>query len=628
MSWKIGIVLVGILATTAFVGFNLFYTIKVKFDAHPHRSKHKLELIDDQIADINPEFDPDWVDKRMLDGWEVNSSSAVVRLDCPDIRTDRFPALDRLYPSYAEALAAAEKHHWKVLPSANLIDGAAKQFDDGLYAAIDLAMFNGELGVTPSSKELLRSIYEKLENRSPARAFIAAGFSLIGEELDLDERLVNVKERWISEFESDQIRSKPIGFYCWSKKLEELWRFSKFFQKEFSDLSIPRAVSKIIFDDKELHDDYRQFNEFFGKLSNPPVCLSLDQLKENSDLNALAAERGVNETVAFFPASTSRETELFNRIFEQGLPQNVSLMAALIQRVLSGEVDLTPRKNSGWYDHQIFALETMLLPSRGDENNKLLLTAKYKKRLLEAFKAMITKRRETHARQSDAAKTAAERPRPTTIEPRLRVEPCATYYLRTARAYGFLGEFLRAVAGEEKLDSLFGIHRDGLREKPLDEELAEIRNRFYGLYLVSCDDIGMKPDFVDDEPVDQDRCYEQALVWLAELDQHRDFEVDTRVSVPILYDVNENKTRLWATIGVRLARLTARYEVTPRIRQPAETNWTEMENGSAKSVNYLIAVDQFAEVTRTGSSTLTRDELRTICDQHSKLSDVIDALNQ
>ena len=34
-------------------------------------------------------------------------------------------------------------------------------------------------------------------------------------------------------------------------------------------------------------------------------------------------------------------------------------------------------------------LETFLLPEKGNENQKLLLTKAYKKRMLEAFKALL-----------------------------------------------------------------------------------------------------------------------------------------------------------------------------------------------------------------------------------------------
>ena len=50
-------------------------------------------------------------------------------------------------------------------------------------------------------------------------------------------------------------------------------------------------------------------------------------------------------------------------------------MARLIIAIRSGEVQLRPRESDGWYQHQVYALETLLLPSRGSESNKLLLTS-------------------------------------------------------------------------------------------------------------------------------------------------------------------------------------------------------------------------------------------------------------
>jgi hypothetical protein len=139
--------------------------------------------------------------------------------------------------------------------------------------------------------------------------------------------------------------------------------------------------------------------------------------------------------VAFFPPSTSRELELFTKLFPLGLPEGANLMNELVRAIRSGKVDLTPRENSGWYDHQVYALETMLLPEVGEEHNKLLLTKPYKKRMLEAFAALITKRRETHVRDATAPSAMAVAPPPEleNVIPRLRVEPCPSYFVRAER---------------------------------------------------------------------------------------------------------------------------------------------------------------------------------------------------
>jgi hypothetical protein len=292
-------------------------------------------------------------------------------------------------------------------------------------------------------------------------------------------------------------------------------------------------------------------------------------------------------------------------------------------------VDLQPGKNDGWYQHQAYALETFLLPSRGQEEPKLLLTSSYKKRLVEAFQALITKRRETHARQLDAAKAAMAPLGRGEVRPRLWVEPCATFYLRTARAYAFLENFLLATVGKESLAKLHGLRENGQREPNLAVELVAMRDRFYGFYLVACEDIGLKPQFLAEEPVDEAAAKQAALDWLAKLETDPDLACDTRVSVPIFQDLQRGKTRLWATLGVRLSRLDVSYARPPKVRpKDGSADWKEPEPYQVGEGHYVIAVDEFAEIELSGSASLTRDELRAACDEHKTKDAIVPALSK
>ena len=49
-----------------------------------------------------------------------------------------------------------------------------------------------------------------------------------------------------------------------------------------------------------------------------------------------------DEMVTLFPPSTSRETELYEKLFPRGLPANADLMRELIGAIRSGKVDLKP----------------------------------------------------------------------------------------------------------------------------------------------------------------------------------------------------------------------------------------------------------------------------------------------
>jgi hypothetical protein len=588
-------------------------------------------LTDDRLADRPaPAFVPDLVDSRPLDKWQINASAAVLKLDVPKEKPDPVsvsfrsagehlddPRLFALRPSYAAAVAAAMSidSSIEILPSVNLLNGKAKQFDDGLYAALDRAFYRGVTDRLASHVEFVRRLYERVGPEGPAGAFLAAGLSLAGVEVEATDKAA--RDTWLKQFKANEVRSKPIGFYTWNEQLSSCFRFMRFFAREFdqSDLKVPIVLAHALEMDRELRADYEKILAFYARLTNPMICRSMLQLHTSP-------ENFPHKTIALWPQSTSRETVLFEKLFPMGLPENANLMRELVQAIRSGKVDLRPTKDSGWYEYQVHALETMLLPERGPEGAKLLLTKEYKKRMLEAFKALITKQRETHVRQlavADVPLSAAPPPfvpppRPK-VSPRLRVEPCPSFYLRTARAYAFLSNLLEAGLTRDTLRTLQGMKYGGVREPDLWTELQSMRDLFYGLYLISAEDLGMKPDATREELPDPDRCYRAAAAWLPKAFDDPDLAVDTRVAIPIATDSNRRVTRLWATLGVHLARLDAEYARPPSLRLATGGAWEVVAQDDLLPSHYLIAVDEFAEVELSGLRSLTRQEFRTACDR-------------
>jgi hypothetical protein len=209
----------------------------------------------------------------------------------------------------------------------------------------------------------------------------------------------------------------------------------------------------------------------------------------------------------------------------------------------------------------------------------------------------------------------------------LRVEPAPTYYVRTARAYAFLADFLDAAVGKEALQMLHGLTKDGPRKPDLYTELHGMRDLFYGLYLLSAEDIGMKPAVLPDEPVDCEQCYNRATTWLDGV-YDPDLAADTRVIVPIFVDPVRDVTKAWATLGVRLAKLDADYASPPSILRPDSAEWERVSSGDLGAARYLIPVDEFAEVELSGSHVLTREEFRAVCDENSDKEAIIAALQQ
>jgi hypothetical protein len=105
--------------------------------------------------------------------------------------------------------------------------------------------------------------------------------------------------------------------------------------------------------------------------------------------------------------------------------------------------------------------------------------------------------------------------------------------------------------------------------------------------------------------------------------------IDTRVSVPIYYDPNRKITRLWVTLGVRLSRLETSFARGPSVKPvEGEGEWAELDGHQLQGKTFYIAVDEFAEVELKGARTLTRDELRALCDKHKTKAAILKALQE
>ena len=100
------------------------------------------------------------------------------------------------------------------------------------------------------------------------------------------------------------------------------------------------------------------------------------------------------------PASVSHETHLFFRLLGgRDVPEGFHLMQALIEEIRAGKIDLAPTKASGWYDHQTWALQPLLLPEKTPEASHLICGEEYRKHLEELFKGTLALTRETHVKQ-------------------------------------------------------------------------------------------------------------------------------------------------------------------------------------------------------------------------------------
>ena len=99
--------------------------------------------------------------------------------------------------------------------------------------------------------------------------------------------------------------------------------------------------------------------------------------------------------------------------------------------------------------------------------------------------------------------------------------------------------------------------------------------------------------------------------------------------MPIYVDPGRKIVRLWATLGVRLTRLHVSYARPPQLK-PANgsADWKPAENHQLQAAEYLIPVDEFVEIELKGMRSLTRDELRAVCDQEQTKARIIAVLRR
>src|SRR5262249_21368364 len=103
------------------------YTVDVP-DYKPSDSPWDKLLSDDRLEDKKTRFDESIVHPNKIDGYLLNLSNAVIRLDVPIIKPDQDKELLVLHASYAAALTGRGQSSGgiPILPSVNLIDGLAK----------------------------------------------------------------------------------------------------------------------------------------------------------------------------------------------------------------------------------------------------------------------------------------------------------------------------------------------------------------------------------------------------------------------------------------------------------------------------------------------------------------------
>ncbi len=627
-------------------------------------SEKKLE--DDRIEDKKPKYDSTLKVTETFEGTEVtlNKSGSVTRLDIAPFGISEMGLDGTLFKGRAEAIKAVKEVRGDLLPSMEVVNGSMKPFNDGLYASIELGVQQGVSGILEGKLDLLQKLAAALKaahakattgqiHLERAMTFLGTAIILGGATPDITATALTDAQKQAAAFKQQaSLYARPIGFYTWNKTLEQIFAQDRWLQNyggssSTSQFGMFAAMAAVLEQDAALKARYEKVLALYSGLTNryashTPASLFpfVDGLSSLGDVDSIQkkfkAANGApyvctGNYFAFVPASRSKEMDYYKKKFCGKPPSTkTDLMDELIKAIRSGKVDLTPDKKSGWYEYQLHALETLLLPERGPESQNLLLTAAYKKKLVETFKSLITQTRETHVKQLSIGSDAVSAPpREIEIYPKFPVEPFPTFYLRNARAYRFLSTYLKGVLGQQFMASRRRLLEGGKESAlPLDRELHLMTELLYGLYVLTARSVGLRPEaaLLKEEMAEFEiaDCVKRAQGWVAGWQTDADILSDPRVIVPIWHNSTNKQIIYWAVLGVKVIKISARFVET---HKPEVVSCKNCKVKKMVPHDYHLLMEQMKQV-RIGDNVPppTRAEFRKICDKHKTADAIIKAL--
>ena len=514
--------------------------------------------------------------------------------------------------------------------SASVLAQKAKQFDDGLYAAIDLAAEQG-LGRFSGKAQLLRNLARALADApdppSQSVATVLAGAKLGLHDVKIPAAYEAPVKKLVDEFLGQEVRSKPIGFYTWTESLSDIFRQDRMLQGELESPAGAIALAKAL---RANPDDRAAYVAYLGLVSRLTNGLAYPDLRTVLESLDRGGPVNVPAKVRFFPPSQSHETELVKRLFgNKPIPEGFNLIDELVREIRAHRLSLKPGPDSGWYDYESWALEPLVLPNETPEASRLRYDASYVRLLEELFKGILSLTRETHIKQLEVPMVGAAAMRPgrtieITIYPDLTVEPLASYYFRRAESYAFVRTVLEESFGREALGKVHRLGPDVTAVATLDQELDEMEKLFYGAHVTVCRQIGMTPLSSPSIRTTADAAEAAFIAWRKDIGQDMDVGRDSRMMVPVFYDIGREKTKVWVMLGWGRRDLDVAFDTPPMYTlfdaQGAAVSSHNVHvnfHSDSQTLVYPVMAEVYV------SKILDREEFRQHCDRYKTRSAIL-----
>jgi hypothetical protein len=460
-----------------------------------------------------------------------------------------------LYASFAEAAQAAR---YPVLPSLEQLLHTSKRADDDFIGALERAQ-------SPERTNWLQQLAQASD--PPAARWLAVA-GILGEfpieDWGLPPEAVASARVEAEAFRSNPLQGMPLGIYSQDQELSAIFLRDRWLMQPLrsNDRAIAEGLRAVLESEPALASRLQAVRPQQAVVTNPSRGVAISEVVGDQWPAA----------VHLWPPATSHETELIDSLGGSAVV-GTSGMDQLVSAVRSGAVSLSPRTNSGWYDHQQWALEPLLsLP----ESEVLSSSVGYRKRLEDAFRAAVAMRRETHVKSLALPGIGAMAPvgLPVDVAPDLRIEPLPTHYDRSAGSYDFLSDAVE-VSGPQQ----------------------QARERYADAAAIARADLGIG---------DTERDLTETLGWLEGWESDPLFSEDVRFMVPIGQGASGDPT-VWAVLGVKTIDVTVAYDRAPSVVSLTEGVALEVHLREAR---YTLLAPVFAEL--SVAEVLDREALRAL----------------
>ncbi len=480
--------------------------------------------------------------------------------------------------------------------SSALLETKAKQFDDGLYAMIEIAVQRG-LGAMAPKGALLNNLSETIERvaglNSVSDTLMAARFA--GGSLErIPPGRVGVSELIDNFFASHQ--SKPLSFYTWTDEL----------RKHLS--ARPEAAANAIRSEPNLLAAYQRLLKFVTRITN---SFSRPHLLKD----------GLERCI--LPPSRTPESTLLDHLPEARTnPDSVKVFDTAFDAVRAGRISLKPTADDGWYQHVLYSIEPLICPDIDPATSRLVLSTSYLQHLRNLAHAYWAMARETHVKQADFGMFGCGFFERIVVGPDLTVEPLAEHYLRRARAYTFLRTVLDDGFGRDAWIDLPRLRESGVSGS-LGEELASMESLFFGAYATVKHELGFSSPIVE-EGRDLQADKNHFAAWTKNIASDPDCGTDLRMMVPVAYNPLTDQMRVWAIFGWTYSMLDVSFVQKPSYKltlAPGSAVEPDVEFTSHRYDLWQPVVREF-DVSRL----LDRAEFRELCNQSDSADEIIRSL--